>query len=1312
MSSKQDVQRRAMVSKMSREELEDHHLRMSEENSILKAHGRKQEEKIKKMATKLVRLVNDRKREVAHGSAAKRSSRDVELEETIENQQDLIRKINKENNLLKQKLHVMQQQLQTNKRSTPYNNVTSKINTGRSPKPSEKHESSAHGKHTSQDRSSTRSMSPSRYGHSLLEESRNENHHLREQIIALQNNVASMQDENDALHQQIRKFHADHENDVLKFHEHINSTQRSTVGENIGLIKLQRQMKEKSNNFTEMETRFHKLQTDYNQLRRSYEKVLDETEKLKTHLLDEESRSISLQNQLKHGSSHQQKVGQQQEQIRELEKEVEILKDANERLLESAFDQEKEHQWRQLERKLRVQIAQLEAAVKSDAADKLEFMDKMDNKNSFVSRMHSDSRKVHEEGARLRKENEDLRERLRLYTMSDDIVDVNELREALAKVRQKKHAKDHHKRPDFLENIDDENKDPESMFMELQCQHAETIQELEKTREMLIMQHKINKDYQIEVETVSSQMEEMKREYEIKLDRFARLLDARAARLKKLELQLHDVAYGTKQFKISSDSKLGTEEDELDETIHLERGENLFEIYIAKLSLSKEALIDLDDREPSLFVTYAFYDYELVSTPILKSSSPLFAFTAQFIVKVDDLFLHHLQKEYTIFEVHQALGVEHNTVAACKIRFNELLGKPQGKLHGSVAVTGFNGSNYGSLDYWVRLRVPMDQAIRLYKERTKALGYLSANTTTTQKTLDSLDSEKEISTSSDNTNQLFIQVISCNHVQSRRSGIQPSIYCVYKFFDFADHDTPIIPNSNNPHFDDRQAYPLLVNAHLDAYLKSEKLLIYVFDDTDPDVSSYLGKAVIDLIPLAHNKLIKAPFQLTRSNGDENGTIEVALRWQLEYRSPAGLITTQTSTEEEEEIKETEHLIKRPPVTPQKRTMVRSATKPFTASTPKPSKLSADDTTPVQPTKRVSIIEPEKEKPTPVARKTTLTTPKKSIEEQKDEATLDEESEDSVISAIQQVKTMEEATVDEVPTDENEDTSKSPVPDSEKPAEEDIEEIEELLKSEEEKDEEESFTSELEGDTEKRTYDDLEKVATEQENTEMEEGEKSDEEVTEEIEEIPDDYEEDEFEDANKSDTVDDVSENEQVTNKQEEEEQQEEEVDSASITVSVKHLTLNTNTSIWDDVEQVFVEYDFLGSVKEMEDSVAIPTSKDEKILINFDSVTNVDKENNKEQRGALSDMLKTGQSSFKFTVVSDPINDDGTQECEEIGAASVDIASILQNNRNLSDYEIPVESLKNPPEIIGNLNVDVKALHVLKAIQRELKARLEEHDS
>jgi len=50
----------------------------------------------------------------------------------------------------------------------------------------------------------------------------------------------------------------------------------------------------------------------------------------------------------------------------------------------------------------------------------------------------------------------------------------------------------------FLEKVDDDiHKDVKRSMRELQVTHAETVQELEKTRNMLIVQHKINKDYQV-----------------------------------------------------------------------------------------------------------------------------------------------------------------------------------------------------------------------------------------------------------------------------------------------------------------------------------------------------------------------------------------------------------------------------------------------------------------------------------------------------------------------------------------------------------------------------------------------------------------------------------------------------------------------------------------------------------------------------------------------------------------------------------------------------------------------------------------------
>ena len=51
--------------------------------------------------------------------------------------------------------------------------------------------------------------------------------------------------------------------------------------------------------------------------------------------------------------------------------------------------------------------------------------------------------------------------------------------------------------------------------------------------------------------------------------------------------------------------------------------------------------------------------------------------------------------------------------------------------------------------------------------------------------------------------------------------VQPSPYVVYRFYDFADHDTDIISNSNHPQWNDRKTCPVPMTEELDTYLRSQ-----------------------------------------------------------------------------------------------------------------------------------------------------------------------------------------------------------------------------------------------------------------------------------------------------------------------------------------------------------------------------------------------------------------------------------------------------------------------------------------------------------
>ena len=133
------AQEGAAITRLTRDDLEDRYLRIYEDHLVLKRHAHKQEERMKKMATKLMRLVNDKKKGATGGGSLPPQLKDVEaqekiaeLEEQVQDLERIIGQLQEKNALLKQQI-----QLPTKKSaSTIYDGVTSRIDTGVQPKPS------------------------------------------------------------------------------------------------------------------------------------------------------------------------------------------------------------------------------------------------------------------------------------------------------------------------------------------------------------------------------------------------------------------------------------------------------------------------------------------------------------------------------------------------------------------------------------------------------------------------------------------------------------------------------------------------------------------------------------------------------------------------------------------------------------------------------------------------------------------------------------------------------------------------------------------------------------------------------------------------------------------------------------------------------------------------------------------------------------------------------------------------------------------------------------------------------------------------
>eukprot|EP00064_Thunnus_orientalis_P022132 superscaffoldBa00007199_g22317 len=919
----QNARARQDISRVSREELEDRFLRLHEETLLLKQHIHTQDDKIKKLGTKLMRLVKDRGRmeQLAAGGAQPLSRvRDVEMEEMMEELQEKVRGLQAENERLKQRLLVSKQQLINcqSRRPTPYGHVQPRVNSGM--KRLRDDASSP-----SQTRpKSTRSLEGAgrpptgqlpRYGHSLLEEARAEIRNLENVIESQRSHMEEMEGASDLLREELRKKEEEYEERLLQVRQQQTSKLRSHVNSNVMMIKLQKQLADRSNAIAELEGRFLQIQESQRTLKVSHDAAMMKVDELSAQLKDERLKSLELEKQLQSSVISTKKMEQLQERIGDLQQERDLLKDNNDKLVNSAFDVSQQQKWSVQEQQLKLQIAQLETALKADLVDKNQILDKIKAERDTNEKLTEENQKLHLQFVEQKQQLEELTDRLKSHSRESEY-DVDELTEALLLIKKRKCQKSGEL--GFLkEEEDGASGGTESAVRQLRAAHAETIQELEKTRSILSMESKISKDYKVSVKpakltmlsrrvlcscdeaelaAVLQKMDSDRLQSEQKLQHQAQLLDTRAAKIKKLEAQLRDIAYGTKAHVFKPDITDEDEADELDESLHLERGENLLELQIVGAALSASALQTLGDAEPSTFCTYSFYLFELHSTPVATGQRPQYGFTSKYVVSMDERFLDYLHRYSVSVELHQALGLDWRTLASGQLRLQQLL-EQDGKVHGTIPLVGKceEARSFGSVDYWMRLRIPMTETICLYKEKVKAVGYI--NTALSQ------DGQLQPLSSSSSWNELCINVQRCRDLQpagsqrpvgsQRPAGSQQlSPYVVYKFFDFPDYPTATVHACSHPQFNDVKSYSVPMDEDLDRYLKSEALQFYVFDYEEEQMDVYVGKARVPLLPLSRDDSISGVFELTDPSGLPAGHLEVTLKWRFAYRPPGSVMTVE------------------------------------------------------------------------------------------------------------------------------------------------------------------------------------------------------------------------------------------------------------------------------------------------------------------------------------------------------------------------------------------------------------------------------------
>ncbi|XP_060031343.1 LOW QUALITY PROTEIN: X-linked retinitis pigmentosa GTPase regulator-interacting protein 1 [Erinaceus europaeus] len=672
---------------------------------------------------------------------------------------------------------------------------------------------------------------------------------------------------------------------------------RASIRENIELIRLKKLLHEKDTLLVMTKAQLKEVQEAYETLLQknqgilgaAHDALLNQVNELRAELKEESKKAVSLKSQLEDASILQLTLKEFQERVEDLERERNLLNDNYDKLLENMLDSSNQPHWNNelVGEQLQHKVSQLQDQLETELEEKRKVLlqlsrEKAQNEDlklevTSLLQKHAQEEESMQSGDLMCQFPDSQTEPANHPTVSQEAIQI-------------KHC----------EPENQEEKKLSQMISQLQVSHAETTLELEKTRDMLILQRKINVCYQEELEVMMTKADNESREHEEKLERLSQLLDVKNKRINQLEgiLRRHglpisdqfkDVAYGTQRFLCLETLPAHENEDKVD--ISLLQSENLFELHIHQAFLTSAALALAGDTQPTTFCTYSFYDFETHCTPLAMGPQPLYDFTSQYVVETDSLFLHYLQGAFTQLELYQAIASEYHPLATGWICFGRALETVE-RVHGSATLTGAGGEEFGVLEYWMRLRFPLRSSLQACIKQKKAQAYLSASVLGVGEPRE----DKSRSKTRKLQNELWVEIIRCRGLQSRRLGTQPSPYAIYRLFTFSDHDTAIIPASNNPYFRDQARFPVHMTSDLDQYLRQEALSVYVFDDEDSEPGMYLGKVQVPLLPLAQNKSIKGDFNLIDPAGKPNGSVQVHLDWKSCYHPPEKFLKTKAQNE--------------------------------------------------------------------------------------------------------------------------------------------------------------------------------------------------------------------------------------------------------------------------------------------------------------------------------------------------------------------------------------------------------------------------------
>ncbi|KAK2862762.1 hypothetical protein Q5P01_002295 [Channa striata] len=1131
---------------------------------------------------------------------------------------------------------------------------------------------------------------PPRYG-ATVEDTRAEMERFRSSMTE-QVRMAELELTAQALRDTLRDKEKEIEETVRDMRRQQADRHRITIRENVDVIRLQKQLSDKSTALRVTQEKFSDLQEIYeNQLEESQKSLkesqgalLVKVEELTEQLKQERQRSLELEGQLTTTTLSSQTLEKLQERISDLEGERDLIKKNYDSLLESTLSaqsnpsaqvgkqiavegkREEEGQiiWtaeiQRLEEMLQVEREErgrLELEKDKLTQEKMILEEQREQERGFSGMMREKQEHLEQEALQYREKVSALQERLDSVTKEFDM-SVEELSETLLQIKAFRMQQESRKGLNFL-LANGKVEDSPLELKNMQASHAETVLELQKTRKLLLLEHRISKDLQEELNTANRRMEREREESKKRVAEKDKLLAKRALQIYTLQAQLKELAYSPRNYKralpIQYTWPAGDQEvvQPIEEDLffsQLRAGESLLEIHLKAATFTPAGLRTMGSVGPGVhkgeeivtFCTYGLLNFEVHSTPLVSGSQPNYGFTSRYALTACDLGRLGGQGSRVRVELHQALGgVRFVTHGSGQMSLMAAMERRGERINGCVNITGPEGEIVGVVDFWVRLFPPAEPVDTVVERPVK--GTQGSQMHVFHGWQDSCPEQELHDYGGGIPNELMVMLERCVGLNTRWPGLLPDAYLTYRFYDLPPHVSQTIQCTADPVFNDATSYPLAVTTDLFHYLRSSSLWVYVFDDSDGQVPpAYLAKTPIPLRALATGREIRGDYVLRDAAGGPRGMVRVMLKWKYPFQPPADTLLGKQRREVDRQDSEKEITEKKEKKGEESDVAQRPVAKPRVKPQPRPPPVKhkslqntqTQETIPVKPrvphqstgrkrsTKRSPDLYPGTPHMTPELRLATPShLPASKSSDRASQSTL------SRRSSLSDAETLDLPSVDNVLVDE------------------------------EEVDEDRSESA----------------AAGDAETSESSESNSS------------------------QSDII--VVPPKQKMRK------------GNKLRVEIMSLTFepSSHVALDESVQQVYVEYRLLGIPMETTEtpmSLRKPTEGEE-IHYNFTRVIYVDGSQSAPLRRYLYTMLEgsdPNQGRLKFTVVSEPMDDE--EECVDVGHAFLDLQELLLTGNDVIEQQINIFSVDEDKEVIGNLKVSLEAAKALNGIYQEFQKK------